>query len=818
MSHTQGINYADLQTYFKFLAPNDNLFTVAFLDAAGKGACSGYGTHTGSLDQIVNLAQQLYESQQATLHATLNQTNDSGRRKSDIRAARVLAVDLDSLTADDVLQDWITRYQPNLVVNTSPQKYHLYWSIDACIPLDRWSVYQLTLAYHFNADWRLSEINKTLRVPGIPRVTKEGNYYMPSIIYYNAELEPLSEADLLNVFPFLATDQEEAKAWKKQLQDAERKAHKELQAHLNGSGHLNGHSKVQVPDGASRNTSLYKLAFHQMAKFVPGEPALSEEMLNDFVWNANEALEHPLDDYEIQSIVQSAYSGGLEEWEKAKVAYEATKTEPSGFQYDFQADEFLRANPYSNMALVSRIFQRFGDRLMRVGNNVYGFHPYQRVWRLQQLDSPEINLFYKACVSDMISEDGFLQTYCLTSQGDLSLKKKQQATDRVLALSNYRNVVQGVKSHHALPAMDFSHFDANEHYLHVANGVVNMLTGELRNAMPEDRLLNRSPLPYVAGATCPRFIEFLLEVFAENDNPEGMVSFMQQLFGYSISGSIREQKLFLHYGAGCNGKSKILSVFRHLIGDYTSIVDPDEFASGRFGAMTRFERLGVKLEGKRCVVIDDMETESVWNEMFVKNCTSPQIRARAEREKSREIVNRAKVHLGLNTVPKPQTEVHGFIRRLCIINYPRQFSNSIRESRRIDAVITEEAQGILAWAVEGYRLQDQQGGLQYPMELDLSIQEYTNENFVLPKFLRAHFEPDNSVHGIVYDDLVAQVQELLKSTAGATRRGFSKNEILNAFRSTFHIESCNIWDPAKAQPRKGYKVKFIGDNSIFRTM
>ena len=55
-----------------------------------------------------------------------------------------------------------------------------------------------------------------------------------------------------------------------------------------------------------------------------------------------------------------------------------------------------------------------------------------------------------------------------------------------------------------------------------------------------------------AGAICPRFMQFLADIFPDD---EELVAYVQKVAGYLLTGSTKEQCLFMLLGGGANGKS-----------------------------------------------------------------------------------------------------------------------------------------------------------------------------------------------------------------------------------------------------------------------
>ena len=116
--------------------------------------------------------------------------------------------------------------------------------------------------------------------------------------------------------------------------------------------------------------------------------------------------------------------------------------------------------------------------------------------------------------------------------------------------------------------IDYSTLDGNPWLLNVANGTLDLRTGELRPAHRRDLLTKQTSIPYDPEATCARWEQFVREIM--NDNI-ALVDYLKRAVGYSLTGSVEEQCLFFLYGAGANGKSTFLNVLRALFGEAYSM-------------------------------------------------------------------------------------------------------------------------------------------------------------------------------------------------------------------------------------------------------
>ncbi len=106
-------------------------------------------------------------------------------------------------------------------------------------------------------------------------------------------------------------------------------------------------------------------------------------------------------------------------------------------------------------------------------------------------------------------------------------------------------------------------WDTNPDLLGVANGVVDLHTGELREGKPNDCITQHLSVPYNPDAKCPRFEQFVSEIFGGNTQ---LIEFLRLSLGYSLTGHTKEQCLFLLHGTGANGKSTLLELARWLLG------------------------------------------------------------------------------------------------------------------------------------------------------------------------------------------------------------------------------------------------------------
>ena len=776
------VNWDDVGTYFSYLnRGREEIETLCVFDKEGyvrKGS--------GVIFREVSEIRALDMCDGDTLHSCLNLTDFKGRRRENIRSTRVLCVDIDSPVDRDVVKGWVRDYNIGMVVESSSGKYHLYWrwAENEHVSLQDWSGMQRALAWYFSdkysvkSDFNLSDITKNIRVPGFERITKTGETFMPKILFCDED-------------NCISGWREYGQEWRNWEIKGSEKVWKERQEVRNAvklakvgveRGVLGNAAQKNIDVGYSgRNCYLYSVLCSRISSGDIGShgQGLAEAL------SINARFNPALDKREIDSIVDSAWRRGRLRFESKTmgfgdvseevvsvdggiadergsnvggvnvhvdvstnddgrdnvrdvgddgVAGDASSAGSGPFKYDY-SDSWM-VNRFSEMALASRIIQRFGDRMVCVAGTVYAFNSRDGIWIPQSGPSQrELNEFYSACVLDILQDENFIEENCMNQDGEVSLDRLRKAQKGYLNVSKFSVVSAFVQQSNRIKVMGKEQFDALLDSFYCTNGVVDMLTGVVRKPVSQDYMYNRAAVAWNPQARCDGWLGFLSEIFKYNESVEEMIAYLQEIFGYTLSGYISEQKIFCHIGDGSNGKSKVLSALMRLVGDYGTILDPDELVKSKGKFVKNFERFGAKIESKRLAVVDDLDVNTEWNEGFVKGATAGRVRARGEYERSRDIVNRCKFHMGLNVMPLPEAENYGLLRRLALIPYERTFAPVSGESERIDQMIESELEGILVWAVEGFRRWKARGSLAVVGEIEKKLDEYKGNTFGLDGLL-----------------------------------------------------------------------------------
>ena len=219
---------------------------------------------------------------------------------------------------------------------------------------------------------------------------------------------------------------------------------------------------------------------------------------------------------------------------------------------------------------------------------------------------------------------------------------------------------------------------------------------------PEDYLTKTTAV--APGGACPRFLQFLEEITAGD---AALVSYLQRVFGYALTGDTREHALFFGHGHGGNGKSVLLKTVADILGDYHK-TSPIETFTATNGDRHPTDLAG--LRGARLVTAIETEEGRRWAESRIKSLTGGDaVSARFMRQDYFEYTPQFKLVIAGNHKPGLRSVDEAIRRRFHLI----PFAVTIPPEQR-DAELPErlkaEWPGILQWMIDGC-LEWQRSGL-----------------------------------------------------------------------------------------------------------
>lgn len=241
-----------------------------------------------------------------------------------------------------------------------------------------------------------------------------------------------------------------------------------------------------------------------------------------------------------------------------------------------------------------------------------------------------------------------------------------------------------------------SRFNTEPHELAVANGIINLRTGELRQARMDDYVSIASPIVHDPEMPIPHFQKFL-----ETSHPDPAVrDFLQKVLGYSITNETDEQKMFIHFGSKtANGKSVLMNVLAAILGDHLAPASEKTIVKQRSMAAQRIGQDMVDLRGHRFLMLSETPEGGMLDNETVKSITSGDWRADRPHAKANvKYQVTGKIHLITNHLPHI-TPDPAMRRRLVVIPWTQSFVNN--PDPNLEKKLRSELPGILAWLVQG---------------------------------------------------------------------------------------------------------------------
>ena len=291
-----------------------------------------------------------------------------------------------------------------------------------------------------------------------------------------------------------------------------------------------------------------------------------------------------------------------------------------------------------------------------------------------------------------------------------------------------------------------SSFDKQKMKLNCLNGVVDLGTGQLNQRTSDDLHTKVIGTNFNPKAKCPNFDKFIKEVFGGDGE---LISWIQRAFGYSLTGSVQEQVLFICYGTGANGKSTLLDTISKILGDYSTNADFEMFLSNQKSDVRVMEAVG-ELKGIRLALASEVDASKRFNESLVKRLTGGDtLRGTKLQMGAFQFEPQHKLWFLCNHIPFARDGSHGFWRRIKILPFAQQFQGSSLDSALPDKLWAER-EGILAWMIRGAavwsnELQKTNGttGLGPCKAIDQSIEEYRYDNDLSARFIEDCLVRDN---------------------------------------------------------------------------
>ena len=405
----------------------------------------------------------------------------------------------------------------------------------------------------------------------------------------------------------------------------------------------------------------------------------------------------------------------------------------------------------SQMGALVRLLNRYEDYFVYVPEleRMYVYDDVRGVWSCAGADgliSRYIRRSNQEDVHDAIAELGEddpyvagLKKFCRQTRNKLSANESA-----MISLLKRTSELQG----------KFSEFDSISGLFAVANGVVDLVSGDLLPYSPLQKIVRNSSVVYDPSAKCPTWERCVLQWM--NDDAE-MAAFVQRLFGSALTGRPVEDKLALLRGLGCNGKSVFDKVLLGVFGGYAEVIGESTlFGKGAIGDPGRARADIIKMSGARLAICSETAEMGLLREPDVKRLTGREpFPARAPYGVAEvNVVPSWLLCVTTNYMPLIKGDDDGIWRRIVDIEFPRNFDKdpTVKKDPMLDQKLTAEYSGVLNWLLEGLR-EYRRIGLAIPQKVLDAVESYRDDSDDVKRWMEERLIREEGARELLSDCL-----------------------------------------------------------------
>ncbi len=330
--------------------------------------------------------------------------------------------------------------------------------------------------------------------------------------------------------------------------------------------------------------------------------------------------------------------------------------------------------------------------------------------------------------------------------------------------------------------------------INLDNGILDVKTRIMQKHDPSYYFFNSIPLNYDSSSQCPRWLEFLNEIFLER---ESLIQVAQELFGYCLMPGNWRQVAFILHGEGANGKSVMMEVLRELLGvDNTTSLSIQDLNHN-------FRK--IELMNKLASICDESPTGKAMESDIFKNLVGEGM-AIAERKHQNPIQfrNQAKLIFATNKVPTFKDHTYAFYRRLMVIPFDYTVSKSKKDTRLAEK-LKEELGGILNWALDGLDRLLKNDSFTHSQFIEDAAKQFKMESDTVVSFIDQDCNICNSQF-VLSDDLYLHYRQYCTQSG---YRACAQNEFGKRIKTHYpNIE--RVRDGANSDGKRPYK--YVGLN------
>jgi P4 family phage/plasmid primase-like protien len=270
--------------------------------------------------------------------------------------------------------------------------------------------------------------------------------------------------------------------------------------------------------------------------------------------------------------------------------------------------------------------------------------------------------------------------------------------------------------HHRVADADF--FAGAPAGLAFANGFLPLEDLKLRSHAAQHRARFAYPFAYDAHARPVRWLQFLADVFRDDEDRNDKIACLQEFAGACAFGiAPRFQRAIVEVGVGANGKSVSTAILDAAMPPGSTCAIPPQAWGNEY-------RLAL-LAGKRLNVVSELpEADIIDSEAFKAVVSGDGMTARHIRQPPFGFRSTAGHLFAANRLPGTADQTWGFWRRFIVIEFARVFEQHEQVPDLAVQILATELPAIAAWLIDGARRVIKTGAYTVPASSKRAVEEW----------------------------------------------------------------------------------------------
>lgn len=297
--------------------------------------------------------------------------------------------------------------------------------------------------------------------------------------------------------------------------------------------------------------------------------------------------------------------------------------------------------------------------------------------------------------------------------------------------------------------------DANPRLIGFENGVYDLENDEFREGRPEDYISLSTGINYIEYDPENPYIDDINNFMEKVLVNKNVREYVWTLFASILDGTNRDEKFHIWTGSGSNGKSKIVDLFQHTIGEYACIFNVSLLTQKRVGSSATNSELAIA-KGKRFAILQEPEENERLNVGLMKELTGgDQIQCRSLFKEPIRFKPMFKMILTCNHMPSIPCDDGGTWRRIRRVEFTSKFTDTPNPDNPNEFLIDRELtykfeqwkETFMVLLLHYYKQYKKQGKIIEPQEVLQYTKEYQRKNDVFADFCEAYvgLEPGSIV-------------------------------------------------------------------------